>query len=313
MMADPAAPADAHPIQLRPENFANVAGYWVTNDLLLRSACWYAISSRPVFPCQPWDGAYSKADAKAPLTPHGFHDATTDVDLVYKLWTRFPFAMIGSPVPTDELVLDIDPRNDGDRWDLVEAAGTTELPITKMVLSGRYDGGHHLFYQRPLDQLTDVRLPKGIDLRVGGKHYTILPPSVHDATGGAYLWRYREHPAVDLPPGVAALLVPDLERRTTSYEPTTRITRSDPSAGITRPTVGKLAGILNKVASMPEGGDGFCKGRQTIGFWAAAKLLEANYPPAAWDAVEDAMRFSGATEHDIRTALRERPDGRVHA
>jgi hypothetical protein len=33
---------DAHPIQLNPENFDNVAGYWVTNDLLLRSACWYA-------------------------------------------------------------------------------------------------------------------------------------------------------------------------------------------------------------------------------------------------------------------------------
>jgi hypothetical protein len=98
-------PAGAHPIQLNPENFDNVAGYWVTNDLLLRSAYWYAQTNRPVFPCQPWNGAYSKADAKAPLTAHGFHDATTDVDLVCQWWTRWPYAMIGSPVPADDCAL----------------------------------------------------------------------------------------------------------------------------------------------------------------------------------------------------------------
>jgi hypothetical protein len=197
-------PADAHPIQLNPENFDNVAGYWVTNDLLLRSALWYASIGTPVFPCCPWAGAYNNhkgepIDEKAPLTFHGWKDATTESAQITQMWADFPYAMIGSPVPADELALDFDPRHGGNRWDLIDMAGIQELPITKMVLSGRYDGGHHLFYQRPLGQLTDVRLPKGIDLRVGGKHYTILPPSVHDATGGAYLWRYREHPAVDLP------------------------------------------------------------------------------------------------------------------
>jgi hypothetical protein len=290
--------ADVHPIQLKPENAANVAGYWVTNDLLLRSACWYAQTNRPVLPCQPWNGAYSKADAKAPLTAHGFHDATTDVDLVCQWWTRFPFAMIGSPVPVDELCLDIDPRNEGDRWALVERAGIQELPVTKMVLSGRYDGGHHLFYQRPLGQLTDVRLPKGIDLRVGGKHYTILPPSVHDATGGAYLWRYREHPAAVLPAEVAALLVPATVERVAYTSSKTDIQSDLPN----KPTAVRLAGILREVASTPEGN------RQTIGFtWAARILKEAGYPAEAWDAVEGAMRAAGASDHDIRTALRERP------
>jgi len=73
--------------------------------------------------------------------------------------------------------------------------------------------------------------------------------------------------------------------------------------------VGRLAGICRKVASTPEGN------RQTIGFtWAANVLKEAGYGPAAWDAVAGAMRAAGASEHDIRTALRERPDRkRVHA
>jgi hypothetical protein len=163
-----------------------------------------------------------------------------------------------------------------------------------MVLSGRYDGGHHLFFQRPLGQLTDVRLPNGIDLRLGGKHYTILPPSVHDATGGAYLWRWSpDAPAAELPPEVIALLAPlKLER-------TAVTTRNEPTSS------GRLAGICRKVASTPEGN------RQTIGFtWAANVLKEAGYGPAAWQAVADAMEEAGATPRDIKTALRECPDGR---
>ena len=45
-----------------------------------------------MFPCQPWNGAYSKADAKAPLTRNGFHDATTDMQSVQTWWTRGKYA-----------------------------------------------------------------------------------------------------------------------------------------------------------------------------------------------------------------------------
>jgi hypothetical protein len=299
----PDEPGGTHPIQLLPENVENVAGKWVTHYTLLHAAIYYGRNGRPVFPCGPWDGAYKRRDgtdidAKAPLVRNGWKDATTDVAQIQTWWEQFPYAMIGSPVAPDELCLDIDPRNGGDRWALVDMAGITELPITRMVLSGRYDGGHHLFYQRPPGQLTDVRLPKGIDIRVGAKHYTILPPSVHPDTGGAYLWRWSsDAPAAPLPDEVAALLVPIKIERTAF---TTRAKE---------PTSGRLAGICRKVASTPPGN------RQTIGFiWAAQILKEAGYGPAAWDAVADAMRDAGASEHDIRTALRERPRGeRVNA
>jgi hypothetical protein len=297
-------PGGTHPIQLKPENVDNVAGNWVTAEILMQAAVNHATTVRPVFPCQPWDGAYSKADAKAPLVRNGFRDATTDLDLIQRRWAQFPFAMIGSPVALDEICLDIDPRNGGDRWELVKAAGIEQLPPTRMVLSGRYDGGHHLFYQRPPGQLTSIRLPKGIDLRVGGKHYTILPPSVHDATGGVYRFTGpHDLPAAPLPEAVAALLVPAV------VQPTAFTSRT-PGA---EPTPKALAGILRKVATMPEGGDGQCEGRQAIGFWAAGRLIEGNYPLMAWDALEDAMRANGASVHDIRTALRERPDGRYGA
>jgi hypothetical protein len=68
-----------------------------------------------------------------------------------------------------------------------------------------------------------------------------------------------------------------------------------------------LAGLLRKVANEKEGN------RQSIGRWAANRLLENGYPPGAWDALEQAMRHSGADNHDVRTALRDRPDGRVAA
>jgi Bifunctional DNA primase/polymerase, N-terminal len=112
-----------------------------------------------------------------------------------------------------------------------------------MVLSGRYDGGHHLFYQRPPGQLTSTQLPPGMDLRVGRTHYTILPPSVHDETGGVYLWRWNhDDPAAPLPAEIAALLAPKQQERT-AYTGKT----------VEQPTAGRLAGILRHVANTPPG------------------------------------------------------------
>jgi hypothetical protein len=76
MTATTADLVNAHPVQLKPENVGNIAGRWVTNELLLRSALWYATRGQPVFPCYRWEGE----KAKSPLTSNGFHDATVDTD-----------------------------------------------------------------------------------------------------------------------------------------------------------------------------------------------------------------------------------------
>jgi hypothetical protein len=291
-------PADAHPIQLKPENFDNVAGYWVTNDLLLRSALWYASIGQPVFPCYPWQGD----KAKSPLTSNGFHDATVDQLQIRKWWQQHQFAMIGGPVAVDEVCLDTDPRNGGDIRNLIEMAGLDVLPVTKTVFSGRLDGGQHQFYKRPEGSYdgAKARLPRGIDLKDGGKGYTVLPPSVHPDTGGVYFYRSGTRDLrADLPIEIhRILLAPPVVRTTsTSYKTSSK------------PTSARLRAICKRVAETPEGN------RQTIGFqWAANILKTDGFPAAAWDLVEDAMRESGATQHDIDTALRERPGGeRVHA
>jgi hypothetical protein len=150
---------------------------------LLGAALEYAREGWRVFPCVP-----RGPRAKAPLLPHGHHDASADPDVIRGWWRRWPNAMIGAAVPDSMLVVDIDPRNDGTVEALEAAAGP--LPETLTCWSGRGDGGRHLYFLRPPGELTGGNLPKGVDLKVAG--YTILPPSVHPASGRPYWWELHE-------------------------------------------------------------------------------------------------------------------------
>src|SRR5690348_15513877 len=63
----------------------------------------------PVFPCAPSE--------KQPLTPHGFHDASTDAEVVAAWWRRWPEANIGIPTGAasgvDVVDVDVHARGDG--------------------------------------------------------------------------------------------------------------------------------------------------------------------------------------------------------
>jgi hypothetical protein len=152
-----------------------------------------------VFPCHE-----AGPKAKAPYTARGFKDASTDPDQIAAWWRRWPAAMIGAPVPDSLLVLDLDPRHNGSVEALEQATGP--LPATLTAWSGRGDGGRHLYFRRPVGgTFTAGALPDGVDLKAAGG-YCILPPSLHPATGRAYVWEHR--PPVRLPTRAAALLRP---------------------------------------------------------------------------------------------------------
>ena len=75
---------------------------------LARAAVAYATELRwPVLPLQP--------GGKAPLTLHGFHDATCGIDQIREWWRKWPHANVGLAccVKSGLLALDIDPRNFG--------------------------------------------------------------------------------------------------------------------------------------------------------------------------------------------------------
>ena len=105
----------------------------------LEAALRYAASGLPVFPC----GAN-----KAPLTPHGFKDATIDKPKIRQWWKQWPNALIGMPTGRTSglVVLDVDmdaaEGKDGaaSLREYLAHCGA-ELPKTRCVLTPR--GGRH--------------------------------------------------------------------------------------------------------------------------------------------------------------------------
>lgn len=121
---------------------------------------------------------------KAPLTPHGVHDASTDADVIRTWWGRWPLANVGiSCGPSGLAVLDVDPRAGGDvtLGELVARHGP--LPDAPQVVTG--GGGCHVYF-RAAPGLRSRRLGEGVEVKAAGG-YVVAPPSVHPS-GAAYAW-----------------------------------------------------------------------------------------------------------------------------
>jgi hypothetical protein len=158
-------------------------------------------------------------NGKVPYTINGFKDAVTITDgasatetehVIHGWFTRWPNANIGMVVPDKVIILDVDPRNGGS----LEALG--KMPPTYCVLSGRGDGGVHLYYTRPTlpfeARFTKSRLPVGIDVKHNG--YVVVPPSLHPDSGKPYVAISR--PVVALPDRIRDLIIARPPERTPS-------------------------------------------------------------------------------------------------
>jgi hypothetical protein len=271
---------------------------------VLEAALTYASHGRPVF---PGNGTEKKPHWEPETLEHGHLDASTDIELVRRWFTNWRRALVCSPVPPDQTCLDFDPRKGGTRHALESAIGP--IPDTLTVWSGRDDGGCHLLFARPAGvrfSISPAKLKKhgldGIDLKDGGKGYTVLPPSLHPQTGKRYRW--EPLPVAEMTRNLIDFLkVEEIKPRPViTIKSTIEGGLGSPSGKLNRKA---LASILRMVANETEGN------RQKLGYWAANRLLESSCPPGAWDLLEEALRRSGADEHDVRTALRDRPDGRA--
>jgi hypothetical protein len=240
---------------------------------MIAAALELAAAGWEIFPCKWWAGPA----AKAPLTVNGHHDATTNPDKIKAWWGKWPKAMIGAAVPAWLVVLDIDPRHGGSLETLEQASGP--LPITLTVWSGRNDGGRHLYFQRPLGPLTSTRLPAGVDLKVGGRGYCIMPPSIHPTTNQPYRGESGE-PAI-MPHRLQELLTPP------SPKPIYRHSNS-PASG---------AGLLRRVATAEEGN------RNKTLFWAACRAVEDGLIDQIEDELVAAAISAGETETKARRTV----------
>ena len=136
----------------------------------------------PVFACCP--------QTKKPFTANGFKDATTDEQLIEKMWKRWPAAMIGMPTGpvSSRWVLDIDVKDGRDGRATLAALEREHgaLPPTLTTLTP--SGGEHRFFrwedEHPIG--SRVALGAGLDTR-GAGGYVILPPSMRE-DGACYYW-----------------------------------------------------------------------------------------------------------------------------
>jgi Bifunctional DNA primase/polymerase, N-terminal len=119
----------------------------------------------PVFPCLA---------NKKPACPHGFYDATSDPAAIAELWRSHWGPLVGVPTGSASglAVIDIDPRNGGDRWFLVRR---TELPQTRTHQT-RSKGLHLIF--RHSAGLRCRLLAPGVDLKGDGGYVVWWPTTL---------------------------------------------------------------------------------------------------------------------------------------
>lgn len=146
----------------------------------------------PVFPCI--------RDTKRPATENGFHDASTDLNVIDAWWSADPqYNIAFSPHTVGLAVIDLDGGQDGeDAWQAWQDANV-QCPKTYTVRTPR--GGRHLYYRGILPG-TVGKLGEHVDTRGVGS-YALVPPSL---VGGKPYLLEDARAAADLPPEVPAWL-----------------------------------------------------------------------------------------------------------
>jgi hypothetical protein len=157
---------------------------------LADAALVYASWGWPVFPLQP--------GGKAPLTAHGFKDASTDPAQVRAWWKQHPRANIGLPTGVAFDVVDVDAPAGWPAWR--ELCESPQLPEVHGLAHTSGGGVHAYICPTGGGNLAGFR--PGIDFR-GKGGYVVAPPSVRG--GGRWSWIVKPSPVLTgLEPASAA-------------------------------------------------------------------------------------------------------------
>jgi RecA-family ATPase len=142
------------------------------------AASW-ARAGFPVFPCGP---------DKRPLTPHGFKDATADLEAVAAFWQAYPKALVGLPTGAASGLFVVDLDIDKDTGEAAGEASLAALGLSHLIgdvpTVATPSGGRHLYFRDCGLGNTAGKLGPKIDTR-GTGGYVIAPGSVTPA--GAYV------------------------------------------------------------------------------------------------------------------------------
>ncbi len=239
------------------------------SDLLGRWAVYYAERGWPVHPLQ--------AGTKRPVTEHGLHDATTDVERVRRWWERHPDHNVGIRTGVAFDALDFDEPAALDRFDAV-APVDAEVVVGPISLTA--NGCHLLVAPTGLGNRTGV-VP-GLDFRgVGG--FVVAPPSRHPS-GASYHWSKDygvDTPIAPAPRWLEDLLPrrrhpdhPDDQRDHHQHDPVGDPGRRRPSSSYGRRAVEAECGRL-ACAPVGERNDQLNRSAHALGQLVAGEVLEA--------------------------------------
>lgn len=226
--------------------------------------------------------ALGPLDGKKAFLPGGFHDFTTNPDVLTRQAHKYPHCNWGGTCQ-GVMVLDEDPRNGGN----LESLDMPEVLNTLVVRTG--SGGRHAYFQHDGKVRGKLDRYDGIDLKTWRTGYTVMPGSVHPDTGKLYRIE-RDHPIAPLPQQLLPLVTPPVYR---------------PSPVTVNPER-RSDGLVRKVAEAVGGG------RNQITFWALCRALERGSSSLVPE-LRDAALSTGLTEGEFETCLRsaQRTAGRV--
>jgi hypothetical protein len=177
------------------------------------------------------------------LVPHGFKQASTDERVVSHWWRCCDYANIGVATGTI-VVLDVDPRNDGDHTLRVLEDEHGPLPPSWRVCTG--GGGEHIYFRSTTSiPCSAGNIGAGLDVR-GDGGYVVAPPSLH-ISGRQHTWNVDFHPD-DVPLAPAPdWLVSLIERPAIKQTPSTvwrDLVAEGVNEGHRNASTAKLAGHL---------------------------------------------------------------------
>ncbi len=127
---------------------------------------------------------------KRPRLDGGYKSATLDTAAIAEHWRRYPHDNLGIRPRPGDIVIDVDPRNGGDRelQRMIRLRGS--IPETWTARTGS-DGLHYWFTVGELDEIRG-HLCGGVDIKHGGTGFVVAPPSIHP-NGQRYQWFIPPH------------------------------------------------------------------------------------------------------------------------
>jgi hypothetical protein len=250
---------------------------------LAAAALRYANLGIPVFPCVP--------GGKQPLTPNGFHDATSVARVVDGWWHRTPDANIGLPTgtPTGVLVVDVDVHDGISGFTAFDRAQHDGLGNAWAWLVRTPSGGLHAYYPnvRGQEQRSWQAPSAHIDFR-GDGGYVIAPPS-RVAVDGVM----RSYDVIAVATHAAKPIDARALRR--FLEPP-RPSLGPPSG---MPATGCRPDALARTVALTQEG-----GRNRALFWASCRMVENGLSHAdAMSWLMPAAQHAGLPDREIETTV----------